>query len=196
MHDSPLAASADIRPRALAAERVLHHLRPLVAVIDKTGVFVDAWGAHGAFLGYRPEGLIGRQSLELVVPREQEMVASIFQQAAERQDFSVDMPVPFQLTLVAVSAGETDTDIWIEVKDTGLGIAEVEQQTIFEAFRRAEDTRTAIPAGSGSGLGLAISKRAIDQMEGQISVRSEPGRGSTFTIALRSTELALEHPSL
>lgn len=84
----------------------------------------------------------------------------------------------------------------IEVEDTGLGIAEVEQQTIFEAFRRAEDTRTAIPAGSGSGLGLAISKRAIDQMEGQISVRSEPGRGSTFTIALRSTELALEHPSL
>ncbi len=90
---------------------MLHHLRPLVAVIDKTGVFVDAWGAHGAFLGYRPEGLIGRQSLELVVPREQEMVASIFQQAAERQDFSVDMPVPFQLTLVAASGATALVDV-------------------------------------------------------------------------------------
>ena len=111
MQDSPLAASAAARPRALAAERVLHHLRPLVAVIDKTGVFVDAWGAHGAFLGYRPEGLIGRQSLDLVVPREQEMVASIFQQAAERQDFSVDMPVPFQLTLVAASGATALVDV-------------------------------------------------------------------------------------
>ncbi len=87
----------------MAAELVLHHLRPLVAVIDKNGVFVDAWGAHGAFLGYRPADLIGRPSLEIVAPAEQEMVATVFRQAAERADFSVDMPVPFPLTLVTAA---------------------------------------------------------------------------------------------
>jgi signal transduction histidine kinase len=82
----------------------------------------------------------------------------------------------------------------IEIEDTGMGIPELEQQRIFEPFRRAEDAPHTIPAGSGSGLGLAISKRAIDQMDGQLSVRSLPGQGSTFTITLRAAELALEHP--
>jgi signal transduction histidine kinase len=83
----------------------------------------------------------------------------------------------------------------VEVEDTGPGIPEPDQLTIFEAFRRAEDTLNAMTSGSGSGLGLAISKRAIDQMEGRLSVRSRPGEGSTFTIMLRPAELALEHLS-
>jgi signal transduction histidine kinase/PAS domain-containing protein len=81
----------------------------------------------------------------------------------------------------------------IEVEDTGTGIPELDQQTIFEPFRRADDTRSAFPGGAGSGLGLAISKRAIDQMDGQLAIRSRPGAGSVFTISLHPTELALEH---
>jgi signal transduction histidine kinase len=80
------------------------------------------------------------------------------------------------------------------VEDTGAGIPELEQGTIFEAFRRADDTPGTITAGARSGLGLAISKRAIDQMDGQLSVRSRPGEGSTFTILLHLAELAVEHP--
>ncbi len=95
----------------MTADLVLHHLRPLVAVIDKNGVFVDAWGAHGAFLGYRPTDLIGRPSLEIVAPAEQEMVATVFRQAAERADFSVDMPVPFPLTLVTAAGTEAPVDV-------------------------------------------------------------------------------------
>jgi diguanylate cyclase (GGDEF)-like protein/PAS domain S-box-containing protein len=105
---SPLIGA---RSRALSAELVLHHLRPMVALIDETGQFVDAWGAHGAFLGYRPADLIGRPSLDFVAPREQEMVASVFRQAAERSDFSVDMPVPFQLTLVAANGSTALVDV-------------------------------------------------------------------------------------
>jgi PAS domain S-box-containing protein len=93
----------------------------------------------------------------------------------------------------SLAAGPSSSVV-IEVEDTGTGIPELEQQTIFEAFRRAEDTGHTIPNGAGSGLGLAISKRASDQMEGQLSVRSQTGQGSTFTIALRMAELALEHP--
>jgi diguanylate cyclase (GGDEF)-like protein/PAS domain S-box-containing protein len=95
----------------LAAELVLHHLRPLVAVIDKHGVFVDAWGAHGAFLGYRPSDLIGRPSLDIVATEEKEMVATVFRQAAERADFSVDMPVPFPLTLVTAAGAHALVDV-------------------------------------------------------------------------------------
>ena len=105
---SPLVST---RVRALSAEDVLHHLRPMVALIDETGTFVDAWGAHGKFIGYRPHDLIGRQSLDFVAPREQEMVATVFRQAAERGDFSVDIPVPFQLTLVAANGGTALVDI-------------------------------------------------------------------------------------
>lgn len=105
---SPLVSRGS---RALSPQLVLHHLRPLVALIDETGLFVDAWGAHGKFLGYRPHDVIGRQSLDFVAPREQEMVAGVFRQAAERSDFSVDMPVPFQLTLVTAGGGTALVDV-------------------------------------------------------------------------------------
>ena len=107
----PLRALEQESGRPLAADLVLHHLRPLVAVIDENGVFVDVWGAHGAFLGYRPADLVGRLSLEIVSPAEQEMVATVFRQAAERADFSVDMPVPFPLTLVTSTGAVALVDV-------------------------------------------------------------------------------------
>lgn len=107
----PLRAQEGEGSRPLAAEQVLHHLRPLVAVIDQHGVFADAWGAHGAFLGYRPADLIGRLSLDIVAPEEQEMVATVFSQARERADFSIDMPVPFPLTLVTATGGTAGVDV-------------------------------------------------------------------------------------
>jgi signal transduction histidine kinase len=51
-----------------------------------------------------------------------------------------------------------------------------------------------MPASSGAELGLTISKRAVDQMEGQLTLHSQPGLGSIFTITLHTAELALEHP--
>lgn len=82
----------------------------------------------------------------------------------------------------------------IEIEDTGRGIPEAEQQLIFDAFQRADGAQATFPTSSGSGLGLTISKRAIDQMDGQLAVRSQPDHGSTFTIALHTAELAIEHP--
>jgi signal transduction histidine kinase len=82
----------------------------------------------------------------------------------------------------------------IEIEDTGSGIPEAEQQLIFDAFQRADGAQASLPTSSGSGLGLTISKRAIDQMDGQLAMRSQPDQGSTFTIALHTAELAIEHP--
>ncbi|HEU5098330.1 MAG TPA: ATP-binding protein [Roseiflexaceae bacterium] len=84
--------------------------------------------------------------------------------------------------------------LMIEIEDTGSGIPEAEQQIIFDAFQRADAAQSNIPTSSGSGLGLAISKRAIDQMDGLLALRSEPNQGSTFMIALHTAELAIEHP--
>lgn len=83
----------------------------------------------------------------------------------------------------------------VEIEDTGSGISAGELETIFEAFRRADDRSYLMPFGSSSGLGLAICKRAIDQMHGELTVRSRPGEGSIFSIRLRQAEFALEHAS-
>jgi len=76
----------------------------------------------------------------------------------------------------------------LAVSDTGVGIAEEDQQVIFEKFRQG---RTAMPGGdamtreySGSGLGLSIVKELCKLLGGEIAVHSELGKGSTFTVRL------------
>jgi len=68
------------------------------------------------------------------------------------------------------------------VRDEGIGIAQENQQIIFESFRQVEGV--AMRKHSGSGLGLAIVKMLVEGHHGEISVTSEPGRGSTFTVRL------------
>ncbi len=68
----------------------------------------------------------------------------------------------------------------IEVVDCGLGIPHDELERIFEKFYRLDPALTR--GVNGTGLGLYISKELVERMRGRISVRSEPGRGSTFVV--------------
>jgi len=70
----------------------------------------------------------------------------------------------------------------VEVRDDGIGIPHHEQQRIFEKFYRLDPSMTS--GVGGSGLGLYISRALVQQMGGLLSVRSELGEGSTFSIML------------
>ena len=88
-----------------------------------------------------------------------------------------------QITLSAKRLPDADGG-WIEiaVADTGIGISQEQQRKLFSSFTQA-DARIAATYG-GTGLGLALSQNLCRLMGGAISVESEPGYGSRFTIRL------------
>ena len=75
----------------------------------------------------------------------------------------------------------------IRVQDTGIGIAPKDQSLIFESFHQVHDTTTS--SYGGTGLGLSITKRLVDLMHGSITVESQLGTGSTFTVQLPDIEI-------
>ena len=74
-------------------------------------------------------------------------------------------------------------DFEFHIKDNGIGMSEEFQKHIFEQFAR-ERTST-VSKIQGTGLGMAITKSLVDMMGGGITVKSEQGKGSEFTISLR-----------
>ena len=86
--------------------------------------------------------------------------------------------------LHASIVGTTDRTItvFIEVKDTGIGMSQQQMDRIFTHFAQAESGTTR--KYGGTGLGLAISKNLVELMGGELCVESEPGVGSTFSFQL------------
>lgn len=80
---------------------------------------------------------------------------------------------------VTIDYGIGNNRFFVEVSDTGRGIAGNDLPHIFDRFYRSGDS-----GGEGLGLGLAIVKELVDVMEGEISVQSSPGKGASFRISL------------
>jgi signal transduction histidine kinase/HAMP domain-containing protein len=83
---------------------------------------------------------------------------------------------------VAVQVAATNGAFMVAVSDTGIGIAEADQQKVFEEFQQADSSNTR--QKGGSGLGLAIAKKIIEMHNGRIWVESHLGQGSTFRFTL------------
>ena len=75
-----------------------------------------------------------------------------------------------------------DRAVSLSVSDTGIGIAPSDQDKIFEDFRQLDNSSTR-PYG-GTGLGLSICRRLAQMLDGRISVQSQVGKGSTFTLTV------------
>ena len=83
---------------------------------------------------------------------------------------------------IRVEAAISNESFLISVTDTGPGLSETEQDTIFEEFQQADGSSTRDKGGTG--LGLSISKKIIEMHGGKIGVVSTPGKGSMFWFTL------------
>ncbi len=81
---------------------------------------------------------------------------------------------------VAVSVGTTGDVLRLEVQDTGTGMTAEQLEQVFLPFKQADDSTTR--RYGGTGLGLAISQLLVDAMGGDIDVRSEVGKGTSFVV--------------
>jgi signal transduction histidine kinase len=91
--------------------------------------------------------------------------------------------------VTAISDGRADGRLRVAVRDTGPGIPADQHAAIFEEFNQARGDE------GGTGLGLAISRRLARVMGGDVTVESEPGTGSTFTIILPLDGRIAESPT-
>jgi len=89
--------------------------------------------------------------------------------------------------LIRVTARANGRKAVISVSDTGIGIPKSEHESIFDKFYQVSATTKGVR--EGTGLGLAITKHLVEAHGGEMSLESEPGRGSvfTFTIPLRGS---------
>lgn len=149
-------------------------------------------------LTFNPKNLI-EETVENAIPPEKPETVSVSVNISDE----LDQPVvtdPFRLKQILTnlvsnackftSKGrievnaflEKENILCIEVKDTGIGISKEQREKVFEEF--SQEDHTIEKKYGGSGLGLAISKKLTLLLHGEITLESEPGTGSTFTIRI------------
>jgi CheY-like chemotaxis protein/anti-sigma regulatory factor (Ser/Thr protein kinase) len=96
-----------------------------------------------------------------------------------------------ELTVTSDAAMEGFTTF--QVKDSGIGMTPEQISKVFEAFAQADSSTTR--RYGGTGLGLAITKKFCEMMGGTISVESEPGKGTRFTVRLPKRSVNRPEPS-
>ncbi|EHQ8968258.1 aerobic respiration two-component sensor histidine kinase ArcB [Escherichia coli] len=94
------------------------------------------------------------------------------------------------LVTVRVRYDEGDM-LHFEVEDSGIGIPQDELDKIFAMYYQVKDSHGGKPA-TGTGIGLAVSRRLAKNMGGDITVTSEQGKGSTFTLTIHAPSVAEE----
>ena len=150
---------ARLNPRELDARVLIEELRSLVRVqADAQGVTVSIEGAATA-----------------PIKADAEQIKTCFSNLMINAIQA--MPDGGTLTVTLSEAGHAENDpLRITFADTGTGIVAENLTQIFEPYYSTKDT--------GIGLGLPLTKKIIEEHQGQLTVESEPGRGTTFTVTL------------
>lgn len=157
------AGKLEVRPENSSVERLVDGLRGMfepLAKDRKLGFQIDLQEGAPSLL------FTDRQRLEQILKN----LLSNAIKFTEQGDVSLS---------VSRAPGE---GIAFTVRDSGIGIAQDQQESIFEAFRQADGTTNR--RYGGTGLGLSISRDLATLLGGYISVTSEPGKGSIFTLVL------------
>ena len=125
-----------------------------------------------------------KQSIKMHIPSELPAVFSDPEMIIQVFSNLIDNAVKFtpDRGKITVEAREEDEFIQIDVTDTGIGIEEEHLPRIFERFYRVDKARSR--EMGGTGLGLAIVKHIVHANRGKVSVKSESGKGSTFSVFL------------
>lgn len=138
------------------------------------------------------EPKLQEQNLQFIAEYEEDLPQTIFLDEVRLRQVLLNLIgnaikfTPSGEVRISVSVTRTDQefiDFSVAIADTGIGIEKEDQQRIFDSF-------TQVSSGGargfgGTGLGLTISKRLCELMGGSISVESEPGAGSTFTVSFQ-----------
>jgi PAS domain S-box-containing protein len=96
-------------------------------------------------------------------------------------------------TRISNKSVQSETFIRFDVEDTGIGISAEAQKKIFDLFVQADDGITR--KYGGTGLGLAITRNIAKNLGGSVAVRSEPDRGSTFTLTIPAGVVLKDQPT-
>lgn len=120
--------------------------------------------------------------VEYTLPEQR--VEAIFDRNRVRQVISILLDNAVKYTSsggrVTVMVRVVEEQVEVEVSDTGIGIPKEHLYHIFDRFYRTDEARTA----GGLGLGLAIARQIAEAHGGKLEAKSEPGKGSTFTLSL------------
>lgn len=160
------AGHVEIQPEALSVQRLVGDIRQLFQpVADERGLAFDIAVADDLPAMFETDRLRLEQILK-------NLLSNAFK-------FTERGRVRFTLSRV-------DADhVALEVADTGIGISAEQQESIFAAFHQADGTISR--RYGGTGLGLSISRELARLLGGRIGLKSEPGKGSQFTLILPLT---------
>jgi PAS domain S-box-containing protein len=92
---------------------------------------------------------------------------------------------PAGRVMLRARPGPAGSAVQITVRDTGLGMTQVQLDGLYQSFNRLGRESSGKP---GAGIGLVVTRTLVSLMQGQLSVRSQPGAGSEFTVTLPSSQ--------
>lgn len=194
----------DVQQRHTALERIVERSDRMAALVDDL-LMVTELGRGDEHADARPHTPDPPRRLDVVaVVRD---MARVVSREAERDDIVVEAtdPVPAELdgdklaqvlrhlldnalrysvpgTPVIIDVRTEQDRLHVDVTDRGRGIPGSEHERVFEPFMRLEDPLRMTT--SGVGVGLYIARRLAREMDGDVTLRSRPGTGSTFTVEL------------